>query len=111
VTTTWRSSGPHRDQEPSPGTAEPLGRSLAGPSGPHSSRQDAQAVRPLLTVSKGEPSAEELAALTVVVAALSRARPARRRPVPVGGWASRAGVLRRPLTAGPGGWRAAGGPA
>ena len=66
---------------------------------------------PLLTVVKGEPSAEELAALTVVVAALSQVRPARRRPAAVGAWASRTGVLRRPLTAGPGGWRAAGGPA
>ncbi|MFQ1001663.1 acyl-CoA carboxylase subunit epsilon [Modestobacter sp. SSW1-42] len=66
---------------------------------------------PLLTVVKGEPSAEELAALTVVVAALARVRPARRRPLPVGAWASRTGVLRRPLQAGPGGWRAAGGPA
>ena len=65
----------------------------------------------LLEVVKGEPSAEELAALTVVVAALSGHRPARRRPVPVGGWAARTGVLRRPLQTGPGGWRAAGGPA
>jgi hypothetical protein len=66
---------------------------------------------PLLSIVKGEPSAEELAALTVVIAALSQARPARRRPVTVGGWASRTGVLRRPLQPGPGGWRAAGGPA
>ena len=66
---------------------------------------------PLLTVVEGEPSAEELAALTVVVAALSQRRPARRRPLPVGGWSARAGLLRRPLQAGPGAWRAAGGPA
>jgi len=66
---------------------------------------------PLLTVLTGEPSAEELAALTVVVAALAQRRPARRRPVTVGGWSARAGLLRRPLQAGPGGWRAAGGPA
>ena len=66
---------------------------------------------PLLQVVKGEPTAEELAALTVVVAALSQRRPARRRPLPVGGWSARAGLLRRPLQPGPGGWRAAGGPA
>jgi hypothetical protein len=66
---------------------------------------------PVFSVVKGEPSAEELAALTVVLAALSQGRPARRRPALVGGWSSRAGVLRRPLQAGPGGWRAAGGPA
>jgi hypothetical protein len=63
--------------------------------------------RPLLQVVKGEPTAEELAALTVVVAALSRRRP-RRRPTPVGAWAERADVVRRPLRPGPGGWRAAG---
>ena len=62
---------------------------------------------PLLQVVRGEPSAEELAALTVVVAALSQRRP-RRRPTPVGGWTERADVLRRPLLAGPGGWRASG---
>lgn len=65
----------------------------------------------MLSVLKGAPSAEELAALTVVVAALSQRRPARHRPLPVGGWSARAGLLRRPLQAGPGGWRAAGGPA
>ncbi len=62
---------------------------------------------PLLRVVKGEPSAEELAALTVVVAALSQPRD-RRRPVPVGVWASPARLHRRPLHAGPGGWLAAG---
>ena len=65
---------------------------------------------PLVSVVRGEPSAEELAALTVVVAALSQRRP-RRSPLPVGGWADRVGALRRPLQTGPGGWRAAGGPA
>ena len=64
-------------------------------------------VRPLLRVVRGEPSAEELAALTVVVAALSQRRE-RRRPVPVGAWASYADAHRRPLQTGPGGWRASG---
>jgi acyl-CoA carboxylase epsilon subunit len=63
---------------------------------------------PLLRVVRGEPTAEELAALTVVVAALSRQRRPRRRPTPVGAWASRADVVRTPLQPGPGGWRAAG---
>lgn len=67
------------------------------------------AVRPLLRVVRGEPTAEELAALTVVVAALSRRRP-RRRPAPVGAWASPARLVRRPLQVGPGGWPAAGRP-
>ena len=64
-------------------------------------------VRPLLRVVRGEPTAEELAALTVVVAALSQRR-TRRRPAPVGAWASRRDVVRTPVQAGPGGWRAAG---
>jgi hypothetical protein len=62
--------------------------------------------RPLLRVVKGEPSMEELAALTVVVAALSQRR-SRRRPTPVGAWASFAGTHRRPLRHGYGGWQAA----
>ncbi|WP_324274276.1 acyl-CoA carboxylase subunit epsilon [Blastococcus brunescens] len=63
--------------------------------------------RPLLRVVSGSPTAEELAALTVVVAALSQTR-TRRRPTPVGAWASYADGHRRPLQAGHGGWRAAG---
>jgi hypothetical protein len=63
--------------------------------------------RPLLRVVTGEPSAEELAALTVVVAALSQRR-ARKRPVPVGAWASYSDGHRRPVQPGAGGWRAAG---
>ena len=66
-------------------------------------------VRPLLRVVKGEPSAEELAALTVVVAALSQRRE-RRRPTPVGVWASFGAGHRRPLRHGFGGWLAAGQP-
>lgn len=62
---------------------------------------------PLLRVVKGEPTAEELAALTVVVAALSQRRP-RRRPTPVGAWASYGDTHRGALRVGPGGWRAAG---
>ena len=63
--------------------------------------------RPVLRVVRGAPTAEELAALTVVVAALSQRRP-RKRPTPVGAWASYADGHRRPLTVGHGGWRAAG---
>jgi hypothetical protein len=66
-----------------------------------------EAQRPLLRVVRGEPSAEELAALTVVVAALSQPR-TRRRPTPVGTWASFGDLHRPPLRPGPGGWRASG---
>jgi hypothetical protein len=99
---TSSSSGRHRDQVPSPQSdgASPS-FDPGDPPGPHSSRQ------PLLRVVKGEPSAEELAALTVVVAALSQRR-ARRRPTPVGAWASWSGAHRRPLQHGYGGWLAAG---
>ncbi len=101
---TLRPSGPHRGQEPSPTRAEPTPALLAEASGPHSSD------RPLLRVVRGEPTDEELAALTVVVAALAgRGRP-RRRPVPVGAWASPGGAHRPVLRPGPGGWRAAGRP-
>jgi hypothetical protein len=62
---------------------------------------------PLLRVVKGEPCAEELAALTVVVAALSQRRE-HRRPVPVGAWADFGAGHRRAPRPGPGGWRASG---
>ena len=64
-------------------------------------------MRPLLSVVRGQPTAEELAALTVVVAALSHRRE-RRRPVPVGAWASYADGHRHALRVGHGGWRASG---
>ena len=66
--------------------------------------------RPFLTVVKGDASAEEIAALTAVLAALA----ARRAGAPAaggeraGGWASRPALLRRPLRHGPGAWRASG---
>jgi hypothetical protein len=63
--------------------------------------------QPLLRVVKGEPSAEDLAVLTVVVAALSQRRE-RRKVTPVGTWGSYADAHRRPAHAGPGGWRASG---
>ncbi|SDO33540.1 acyl-CoA carboxylase subunit epsilon [Geodermatophilus sp. DSM 45219] len=64
--------------------------------------------RPLLRVVQGEPTAEELAALTVVVAAISQRRPRRRPTTPVGAWASFGDAHRQPLRPGPGGWRASG---
>ncbi|MGY1772209.1 acyl-CoA carboxylase subunit epsilon [Blastococcus sp. SYSU D00813] len=67
-----------------------------------------EAQRPLLRVVKGEPTAAELAALTVVVAALSQRRGPRRRPAPVGAWGAPVHTHRRPVLAGPGGWAASG---
>ncbi len=66
--------------------------------------------RLLLRVVTGQPTAEELAALTVVVAALSQRRPPR-TPTLVGAWVSYGRAHRTPLRAAPGGWQAAGSPA
>jgi Acyl-CoA carboxylase epsilon subunit len=75
------------------------------------SEESEQPQRPLLRIVSGEPTAEELAALTVVVAALAQRRGPRRRPTPVGAWGSPARTHRRPVQAGPGGWQASGRPA
>ena len=106
MTTISSSSGRHRGQEPSPGSRGAAASADPGdPSGLHSGRPEGSA--PLLTLVKGEPTAEELAALTVVVAALSTRRE-RRRVTPVGAWASYADAHRRSFQPGPGGWRASG---
>ncbi|HEY2313087.1 MAG TPA: acyl-CoA carboxylase subunit epsilon [Streptosporangiaceae bacterium] len=65
-------------------------------------------VRPLLTVARGEPTPVELAALTVVIGALARRgsqRPAVQR-ARGSQWAARHRMMRPPLAAGPGAWRA-----
>lgn len=62
--------------------------------------------RPLLRVVRGNPTPEELAALVAVVA--SRASVVEPEPASPPPWASRAAGLRRPLTPGPGAWRASG---
>jgi hypothetical protein len=61
---------------------------------------------PVLAIVRGNPSAEQVAALVAVLAA--RARPA---GAPAPGnmrseWSSRSRLLRAPLERGPGGWRA-----
>jgi hypothetical protein len=68
---------------------------------------------PLLAVVRGDASAEEIAALTAVLAARSAAA-ARLAAASAGtgrggrafGWASRRAMLRKPLSHGPGAWRA-----
>jgi len=62
---------------------------------------------PLLRVVAGQPTDEEAAALTVVLAAKLAARPApgRAERVAVGGWADRVRAMRAPLTPGVGAWR------
>jgi Acyl-CoA carboxylase epsilon subunit len=67
------------------------------------------AAAPVFRVAHGNPSAEETAALAVVLAAKLAAgppgghRPARRGAA--GRWADRARSMRDPLTPGPGAWR------
>jgi hypothetical protein len=69
--------------------------------------EETEPERPLLRVLSGQPTVEELAALTAVVASLAAAKP-RRRPAPVGAWASSADAMRQYLRPGPGAWRAVG---
>jgi hypothetical protein len=59
-----------------------------------------------LTVLAGQPTAEELAAVVVVLTAAGRPRAASPAPGPVGQWASRSRVMRTTVTPGPGAWRA-----
>lgn len=59
---------------------------------------------PLLSVVKGQPSAEELAALTAVVLSLSGEGPAPARTSSVRHWVRRQ-QLRLAPTPGPGAWR------
>jgi hypothetical protein len=64
--------------------------------------------RPVLRVVSGSPTAEELAALTAVVASASTAEePPAKEPARRGGWSDPATMHRRPLLPGPNGWRAA----
>jgi hypothetical protein len=62
---------------------------------------------PVLTVVRGNPSAEEIAALVAVLTARpglpSAGEPAGR---PRNKWSAKSRLLREPLPRGPGGWRA-----
>ena len=69
---------------------------------------------PILAVVRGDASAEEIAALTAVLAAKSAAAAASATSAASAagqggrafGWASRRAMLRKPLSHGPGAWRA-----
>ena len=63
--------------------------------------------RPDLVVVRGAPTDEEVAALVVALAGLSR--PAPRSPTPVNsdGWSAYWRSVRMPLHPGPGAWRGA----
>jgi len=61
--------------------------------------------QPLLRVVRGEPTAEELAALVAVVTARSAAGP---EAAPRSAWTDRALLVRRCPAPGPGAWRTSG---
>ncbi|MBV9823117.1 MAG: acyl-CoA carboxylase subunit epsilon [Actinobacteria bacterium] len=61
---------------------------------------------PALRVVSGQPTDEELAAVTVLLLAIAQSAPAPAPERQVGGWADPAYRLRRPLPPGPGAWRA-----
>ncbi|MGH3738539.1 MAG: acyl-CoA carboxylase subunit epsilon [Micromonosporaceae bacterium] len=63
--------------------------------------------RPLLRVVRGTPTAEELAALTVVLTARAAAAAQGAPAEPSSEWRNRAALVRRPLHHGLGAWRAA----
>lgn len=65
---------------------------------------DAAAAAPLLSVVKGQPNAEELAALAAVVLSLSGESPAPARTASVRHWVRRQ-QLRLAPTPGPGAWK------
>jgi Acyl-CoA carboxylase epsilon subunit len=60
-----------------------------------------------LAVLAGQPTADELAAVVVVLAARAGAAGSGTvRPEPAAQWAARSRLMRGPVTAGPGAWRA-----
>jgi hypothetical protein len=65
---------------------------------------------PLLSVTRGVPTDDELAALVVVLAG-SPARPANRGGTVQSSWSARSRMLRAPVRPGPGAWRASALPA
>ena len=67
--------------------------------------------RPLLRVVRGEPTAEELAALVAVLTAPASAPTGRELPTAArSDWHDPARLVRRPLHVGPDGWRSSGRP-
>jgi hypothetical protein len=65
--------------------------------------------RPVFRVVRGDPTPEEIAALVAVLAARGGDDDAPGQPRSVkNGWPDRSRLLRRPLSPGPGAWRASG---
>ena len=62
---------------------------------------------PLLRIVSGDPTPDELAAVTVVLSALRRTAGEPDQPAPVGGWSDLSLRIRRVPAPGPGAWRSA----
>ena len=100
--------GPTR--RPGSGCGTRSGSGSAGSSASGAAGYDRRASRASpLSVVRGEPTAEDLAALTAVLAARTRAStPVPRHPAApraASGWLDRAALIRAPLRPGPGAWR------
>ena len=64
-------------------------------------------MEPRLTIARGGPTPEEIAAVvTVLTARLESAGQARVGETMRNGWSSRSRMMRNPLSRGPGAWRA-----
>jgi hypothetical protein len=61
---------------------------------------------PALVIVRGNPSAEEIAALVAVLSARTASAGATKPRTLRSEWSSRSRLVREPLTRGPGGWRA-----
>ncbi len=71
------------------------------------SADEDEPTRPVLRIVRGDPTPEEVAALTAVLAAASgggEPEPDRDRG-PASAWVEREALVRRPLTPGPDAWR------
>jgi len=82
------------------------GAAGSGPGGSSDGAGEETPARPVLRIVRGEPTPEELAALTAVLATASAgdAEPEPERPRSL--WADRVSLVRRPLVPGPGAWKA-----
>ena len=66
-------------------------------------------MEPRLTIVRGDPTPEEIAALvTVLTARLQSAGHAKSGGAPRYGWSSRSRLMRGPISRSPGAWRASG---
>ena len=63
--------------------------------------------QPVIKITKGNPTDEEIAAVVAVLTARTAAHPASEPEQPKSGWATYWRSLRAPLSPGPGAWQAA----